>query len=155
MWVINWIYKCCKQVMSFKTQNWKKKRLRVKTELQQEHTHVGLSQKQLRKSKFGEMNELNVMARLGTDENLVAEAEDNEDETNADVDPTSPGDTTSSPAKFTHLVNGLIEAAKGDDEDPDDEMAASPFVPNCRLICYFGQQELIPLKLFYFQKPGW
>src|SRR5882724_7482130 len=98
------------------------------------------------------MNELNVMARIGTDKNLVAEAEDNKDETNADVDPTSPSDTTSIPTNFTCLVNGLIEATKEDDKDSDEKMAASPFSPHNRLICYFGWQELIPLaKLFHFQ----
>ena len=75
------------------------------------------------------MNELNVMAGLGTDKNLVAEVEDNKDETGAAVDPTYPGDTTSSPTNFTHLVNGLIDATKEDDMDLDDKMAASPFGP--------------------------
>ena len=65
------------------------------------------------------MNEPNVTAGLGTDENLVAEPEDNGDETNADVDPTSPGDTTSNPTNFTRLANGLIDATKEDDEDSD------------------------------------
>ena len=61
----------------------------------------------------------------------------------------------STPTNFTCLVNGLIDAAKEDDEDSDDKMAASSFAPHCRLICYFGWQELIPLaNLFHFQKLG-
>ena len=104
----------------------------------------------MRKPKFGEMNEPNVMAGLGTGDNLVAEAEDNEDGIDADVDPTSPDDTTGSPANFIRFANGLIDAA-----NEDDEMAASHFAPRRGLICYFGRQELSPpAKLFHFQKLG-
>jgi hypothetical protein len=130
----------------------------LKTELQREHTRAGLSRKRLRKRKFGDMNdlELNVSATgLGADENLVAEAEDNDNGADADADPThSADDTTNNPTNFTRLANGLIDAAKEDDEanDDNDEMETSFFAPHHRLICYFRRQELIPLaKLFHFQ----
>jgi len=89
---------------------------------------------------------------LSTDEKLVAEAEDNEDDPEPDT--TSPDDNT--PTTFARLADSLVNAAISDEDDSDLDDEATPSlstVPRRKLICYFGCQELIPLaELFHFEK---
>jgi hypothetical protein len=112
----------------------------------------------LRKRKFGandsEPSNSPVLPGLETDKAHVAEAEDN------DTDDASDDLTSGSSTNFSCIAQDLIDDANEDDnssdKDSDSPLSNAPStVPHCRIICYFGRQELIPLaNLFHFQKPG-
>jgi hypothetical protein len=52
--------------------------------------------------------------------------------------------------------NTHLNAWCSGDDNSDSPLSNTPStVPRCRIICYFGHQELIPLtNLFHFQKLG-